>query len=267
MLADGRSAPWLGTSWKMNKTIGEAEAYSRSLAAYASTRSSTTQLFVVPPFTAIARVAQILTDSGVLVGAQDVHPEPDGAHTGDISARMLIDAGAALVEIGHQERRRDHGEDDVLVRAKVRRALDSGLRPLLCVGELGHERRVGAAASTVDRQLRIALHGLAEDEWDRLLIAYEPAWSIGVGGTPASPDQVAELHGVIRNTAQDLGARGERLPVLYGGGVRSENTAELIELVDVDGLFVGRAALDVNVFIQLDQIIDSALAAGRSDSS
>lgn len=261
MLAGGRSAPWLGTSWKMNKTIGEAEAYSRSLAAYASTRSSTTQLFVVPPFTAIARVAQVLAGSGVLVGAQDVHPEPDGAHTGDVSARMLVDAGATLVEIGHQERRRDHREDDELVRAKVRRALDSGLRPLLCVGELGHERRVGAAASTVDRQLRIALHGLADDEWDRVVVAYEPAWSIGVDGTPATPDQVAEAHRVIRHTAQDLGAAGERLPVLYGGGVRPENTAELVALVDVDGLFVGRAALDVDVFIQLDQIIDSALAA------
>ncbi|MBX3193833.1 MAG: triose-phosphate isomerase [Microbacteriaceae bacterium] len=261
MIAGARSAPWLGTSWKMNKTLGEAEAYSRSLAAYAATRSSTTQLFVVPPFTAIARVAQVLAGSGVLVGAQDVHPEPDGAHTGDVSARMLVDAGATLVEIGHQERRRDHHEHDELVRAKVRRALDSGLRPLLCVGELGHERRVGAAASTVDRQLRVALHGLADDGWDRVVVAYEPAWSIGVDGTPATPDQVAEAHRVIRHTAQDLGAAGERLPVLYGGGVRPENTAELVALVDVDGLFVGRAALDVDVFIQLDQIIDSALAA------
>ncbi|MGB3910071.1 MAG: triose-phosphate isomerase [Pseudolysinimonas sp.] len=261
MHAGGRSAPWLGTSWKMNKTIGEAEAYARSLAAYASTRSSTSQLFVVPPFTAIARVAQILTGTGILVGAQDVHPEPDGPHTGDISAGMLLDAGATLVEIGHQERRRDHHEDDVLVRAKVRRTLDSGLRPLLCVGELGYERSLGAATSTVERQIRVALHGLADDEWDRVVVAYEPAWSIGTDGTPATPAQVAEVHDVIRHTAHVIGGAGVRVPVLYGGGVRPENTAELVALADVDGLFVGRAALDVEVFIHLDQIIDTALVA------
>ena len=263
MHAGDRSAPWLGTSWKMNKTLGEAEAYARSLAAYASTRSSTTQWFVVPPFTAIARVAQILTGTGVLIGAQDVHPEPDGPHTGDISAGMLLDAGATLVEIGHQERRRDHHEDDVLVRAKVRRALDSGLRPLLCVGELGYERGLGAAIATVERQIRIALHDLAGDEWDRVVVAYEPAWSIGTDGTPATPAQVAEVHDVIRNTAHDIGGAGERVPVLYGGGVRPENTAELVALADVDGLFVGRAALDVEVFIHLDQIIDTALVAAK----
>lgn len=263
MHAGGRSAPWLGTSWKMNKTIGEAETYARALAAHASDRASKSQWFVVPPFTAIARVAQVLSGTGILVGAQDVHPEPDGAHTGDISARMLLDAGASLVEVGHQERRRDHHEDDVLVRAKVRRALDSGLRPLLCVGELGYERSLGAATATVDRQIRIALHGLAAHEWDRVIVAYEPAWSIGTDGIPASPGQVAEMHDVIRQAAHEIGGAGERLPVLYGGGVRPENTAELVALVGVDGLFVGRAALDVEVFIQLDQIIDAALAAAK----
>ena len=203
MHAGGRMSPWLGTSWKMNKTIGEAAAYARSLAAYASIRSSTSQLLVIPPFTAIARVAEVLTGTGILVGAQDVHPEPDGPHTGDISARMLIDAGAMLVEIGHQERRRDHHEDDVLVRAKVRRTLDAGLRPLLCVGELGYERSLGAATSTVERQIRIALHGLTDDEWDRVVVAYEPAWSIGTDGTSATPGQVAETHEVIRRAAHD----------------------------------------------------------------
>jgi triosephosphate isomerase len=245
----------------MNKTIGEAEAYARSLAAYASGRSSTRQWFVIPPFTALARVAHVLAGTGILVGAQDVHPETDGAHTGDISGRMLLDAGATLVEIGHQERRRDHHEDDVLVRAKVRRALDSGLRPLLCVGEIGYERTFGAATSTVDRQIRIALHGLAPDEWDRVMVAYEPAWSIGTDGTPASPSQVAEVHDVIREAVHAIGGDGDHVPVLYGGGVRPENTAELVALVGVDGLFVGRAALDVEVFIQLDEIIDAALAA------
>jgi triosephosphate isomerase len=247
----------------MNKTIGEAEAYARTLAAYASGRSSSLQLFVVPPFTAIASVAHALAGTGILIGGQDVHAEADGAHTGDISARMLLDAGATLVEIGHQERRRDHHEGDALVRAKVRRALDSGLRPLLCVGELGHERAFGAATSTIDRQVRIALHGLAPDEWDRVIVAYEPAWSIGTDGTPASPGQVAEAHEAIRAAAHASGGDGDHLPVLYGGGVRPENTAELVALVGVDGLFVGRAALDVEVFIQLDKIIDAALAAAR----
>lgn len=260
--ADLRPAYWLGASWKMHKTIPEATAYATSLAAYVARSPTGGALFVIPPFTAIASVAAALSHSGVGVGAQDLHPEDDGPHTGDVSGRMIADAGATLVEIGHQERRRDHRETDLVIRSKVQQALVCGLTPLLCVGETADEHQCGAAEETVSRQLKIATSGLSVDDAARLLIAYEPAWSIGVEGTAASPPEVAVMHAAILTTLRSLfGPRGGRIPVLYGGSVDPDNAGAYVAVNGVAGLFVGRSALDVEGFIATDKAVRSALAS------
>lgn len=248
----------------MHKTLSEASAYALTLAAYVRLSPTAGRLFVLPPFTAIARVAEILGPAGVGVGAQDLHADEDGPHTGDVSGRMIADAGATIVEVGHQERRRDHHETDLAIRAKVQRALLCGLTPLLCVGDRAEERRFGAADQTVSRQLRLATSELSADDAARLLIAYEPAWSIGIDGTPASPSEVEAMHGTILATLGSLfGPPGRRIPVLYGGSVSQENAASYLAVDGVAGLFVGRAALDVDAFIGIDQTLRSALALSR----
>lgn len=247
----------------MHKTLSEATTYAASLAAYVARSPGVGALFVMPPFTALARVAEILSPAGVHVGGQDLHADDDGPHTGDVSGRMIADAGASLVEIGHQERRRDHREDDLAIRAKIQQAFRCGLRPLLCVGDTAEERRFGAAEETVARQLKIAVSDLSPDDVARLLVAYEPAWSIGVDGTPASLVQVAAMHATILTTLVSLiGPLGSRIPVLYGGSVSQENAASYAALDSVAGLFVGRAGLDVDAFIAIDQTMRSPLING-----
>lgn len=256
---------WLGTSWKMNKTIAEARDWVATAFDDLSARQ-VVQQFVIPSFTAIAAVASRLRDTGVLVGAQDIHPEEDGAHTGDVSARQVADAGAVLVEIGHQERRRDHAETDAIINAKVLRAASNGLRPLLCVGDTADDRRWGATDETLARQLKAGLAGLPAHARRTTVIAYEPEWAIGVGGTPATPEQAFAAHRTIRRTLAGFwGAEvADSTPLLYGGSVSRENAAELSRLPDVDGLFVGRAALDADTFVGIrSNILTSNLSQGE----
>lgn len=241
---------WLGTSWKMNKTIAEAQDWVATAFEDLSARQ-VLQQFVIPSFTAIAPVASRLHGTGVLVGAQDVHSDDDGAHTGDVSARQVADAGAALVEIGHQERRRDHRETDAQINAKVLRTVENGLRPLLCVGDTVDDRRWGATDETLARQLKAGFAGMPEHARRAAVVAYEPAWAIGVAGIPATSEQVIDAHQTIRRTLDKLwGADAARsVPIIYGGSVSRENAAELSRLPPVDGLFIGRAALDANTFV------------------
>ena len=227
---------WLGTSWKMNKTLREARDWVGTAFEDRSARPGLQQ-FVIPPFTAIATVAGLLRDSGVLVGGQDVHPDPDGAHTGDVSAGLVADAGAAIAELGHQERRRDHGETDDIISRKVLRASCAGLRPLLCVGDTVADRRWGATSETLSRQLKAGFAELPERAREGALVAYEPAWAIGVDGVPASPEQICEAHAHIRVTLSQLwGERSAaRVPLLYGGSVSRDNAAAIAAMKEVDG--------------------------------
>ncbi|GAB2621683.1 triose-phosphate isomerase [Pseudactinotalea suaedae] len=246
MSDDAGPSAWIGTSWKMTKTLAQAREYARVLADVSW--PSGVQPFVVPPATAIAAVAEILPPGGpVLVGAQDAHWEDEGAWTGEISVPQVWDAGARLLEIGHSERRAHFGETDERVNLKVRAALRHGVLPLVCVGEDAEQRAAGAAVEVVSSQVRAALAGVPETA--RVLLAYEPVWAIGSGGRPASPDDIVDVVAAIA----DLG--GTARPVLYGGSVSLDNAAALMAVPRVNGLFVGRSAWQVEGFIALAAIV------------
>ncbi|WP_022918960.1 triose-phosphate isomerase [Ruania albidiflava] len=233
---------WIGTSWKMTKTLAEARAYARVLAG--CDWAPGIRPFVIPPATAIATVAEVLSPGGaVLVGAQDAHWEDEGAWTGEVSVPQVKDAGARLLEIGHSERRAHFAETDERVNLKVHAALRHGLLPLVCVGETAQQRAAGAALDTVTAQVRAALAGVPATT--RVLLAYEPVWAIGEHGTPATPEQVRDVVTAIARVA------GPARPVLYGGSVSLDNARDLLDLPQVSGLFVGRAAWDAGGFLAL----------------
>jgi triosephosphate isomerase len=199
-------------------------------------------IMICPPATLLAQARYVLGKSDISLGGQDCHPEPQGAHTGDISAEMLADAGATAVIVGHSERRRDHGETDALVAAKAAAAHRAGLTAIICIGETEQERREGATLGVVGRELYGSLPSSATAE--NSVIAYEPVWAIGTGLTP-TPDDVAEVHGFIRDgLAQRLGPEeAAKIRILYGGSVKPSNARELLAVGNVNGALVGGASL------------------------
>jgi triosephosphate isomerase len=237
----------IGTSWKMNLTPSEAADWFRA-AVPRLTDVVDRELFVLPPFPSLVAARDALTGTNVGWGAQDVHPSDGGPHTGDVSAPMLADLGCRYVEIGHSERRRDHGESNGLIAAKVAAALRWGLTPIVCVGE----RRPAPIATVrriLSRQLSGGLGGLRSEELATVVVAYEPVWAIGVGAAAAPEAHIATAHAAIRAW---LAGRGAKVPrVIYGGSVDARNAASILALPCVDGLFVGRAALDPAVFARI----------------
>src|SRR5262245_53002964 len=211
---------WIGTSWKMNKTLADALAFAEALAAALPSVAEVVQPFVIPPFTAARQVKAELAGTRVKVGAQNMHWDDCGAWTGEISPPMLVDCGLDLVELGHSERRQHFGETDRTVGLKTAAALRHGLIPLVCVGETLAERESGHADEVLRRQVEGALEFLEEPKLQsEILFAYEPVWAIGVNGIPASADYADARQSLIKVFA------GERLgrppPVLYGGSVNS----------------------------------------------
>ncbi len=254
-----RSKPWIGTSWKMNKTRGEAIEFARTLAAAAGDFADAVNAFVLPPFPLIDPVARALDGVNIRVGSQNVHWEEFGAFTGEVSAPMLTEIGASMTAIGHAERRRYFGETDQTVRAKTAAAHRFGLTPLVCVGESGDERETASHIPFVVRQTIIALAGLSDDEIRRTMLAYEPVWAIGEGSTPATAAQADEMHAVLRQTLVDeYGAAGDEVPILYGGSVNLENAPDLAVAPHIDGLFVGRTAWNVAGYIELARLMASS---------
>lgn len=239
--------PLIGTSWKMNLTATEATTYLRELVPRVDGLNDR-DLFVLPPFTAIWVAQRELAGTSIGWGAQDVHEEEAGAHTGDVSAAMLVDLGCRYVEIGHSERRRAHGESDARIAAKVRTALRDDLTPILCVGE-AERFALRVARSTVIRQVSRSLAGVATADLDRVVVAYEPVWAIGVGARAAPLGHTAAMHAAI---GAWLSAHGARTPrVIYGGSIDTSNAASILALPEVNGLFVGRAALDPETFASI----------------
>jgi len=226
----------VGTSFKMNHTRGSARAWVERLRELLGSPLPC-QLFVCPSFTALDAVRDAIDRTGVplLLGAQNCHWAAEGAHTGEVSARMLADAGCDLVELGHSERRADHGETDERVCMKVRAVLDAGMIPLVCVGESAADREAGAAAEVVTAQAKRALAAAEADERRRAVLAYEPVWAIGTGGRPARPADVAPVRDALREAFSETA-------ILYGGSVDEENARGFVD-AGLDGLFVGRAAL------------------------
>ena len=240
----------IGTSWKMNLTPSDAVEWFRRAVPQLATVDDR-ELFVLPPFPAIFAAREALAGTSIGWGAQDVHPDDAGAHTGDVSAPMLADLGCRYVEVGHSERRRDHREGDGLLARKVRAAIRWQMAPILCVGE-PRAGPIDRARGVVTRQLRGALGGLTQPELDAVVVAYEPVWAIGVGAVAADPDHIVAVHGAIRRWLDGRGANGAR--VVYGGSVDLANAGPIARLPGVDGLFVGRAALDPDVFARIARV-------------
>ncbi len=241
---------WIGTGWKMNKTVAETRRYVADLKTrLPSELGSDYALFVIPPFTALAAAREAIGAAPVLLGAQNMHWAEAGAYTGEISAPMLKEFEVDLVELGHSERREYFGETDATINLKVKAALRHGFRPLLCVGDSAEERAAGASAEAVVRQVRLAFAGLTKADFSRCLVAYEPIWAIGESGVPASPDEAKGVHVALHAALKELGA--PKVPVLYGGSVNLENAEALASEVAIDGLFVGRAAWSAEGFASL----------------
>ncbi|WP_340315168.1 triose-phosphate isomerase [Rhizorhabdus argentea] len=239
-------------NWKMNGSLGslvELDAIAAAAAAQPSV-----DVAVCPPFTLIA--AAVARAPALAVGAQDCHSAAKGAHTGCISAAMLVEAGAKLVIVGHSERRADQQETDAEVQAKAKAAIAAGLLAIVCVGETEAERDAGRAIAVVEGQLDGSIP--REGTGITLVVAYEPVWAIGTGRTPSTGD-VAEMHAAIRRRLELLlGHEGAKVRILYGGSVKPDNARELLAVADVDGALVGGASLTAEQFVP---IIEGAAAA------
>ncbi len=237
--------PLVVGNWKMNGLKG-ALAEVDSLKAGVSGGATGCDVMLCPPATLVAPMAAAASGSGVMVGGQDCHASERGAHTGDISAEMLRDAGAVAVIVGHSERRADHGETSRIVKAKAEAALRAGLVAIVCVGETAGERRAGLTLDVVARQLRDSLPGNATAE--TVVVAYEPVWAIGTGLTP-TPDDVAAVHAAMRADITGRFESGSRMRLLYGGSVKPDNARVLMAVANVDGALVGGASLKAADFL------------------
>jgi len=234
-------------NWKMNGSMGALAELGEISAAARMLTGVDAGLAV--PFTLIAPA--VTRSGGLPIGAQDCHSEPKGAFTGDISVPMIREVGARLVIVGHSERRQYHRETDDQVRDKAEAALAAALQTIVCVGESDAERQAGKAVEAVTSQLRGSLPDTARE--GELVVAYEPIWAIGTGNV-ATPADVAEMHAAIRACLRDnLGDRGARIRILYGGSVKADNAAELFAVPDVDGALVGGASLTAAEFVPIIQ--------------
>jgi triosephosphate isomerase len=239
-------------NWKMNGS--KSQLAELAAIAAAAREAAGIDVAICPPFILIPLA--LPRAGGIAIGAQDCHPEQKGAHTGDISASMIVDAGGRMVIVGHSERRSGHAETDALVCAKAQAALSQGLVTIICVGESEAQREAGEAVAVVTGQLAGSLPQDAAS--GELVVAYEPIWAIGTGKT-ATPQDVAEMHAAIRAWLSDnFGERGGRIRILYGGSVNAGNAAALFGVEDVDGALVGGASLTAELFVPIIE------AAGKS---
>ena len=236
--------PLIAGNWKMNGTISSLVELASMTAGYDEAMREKLDMLVCVPATLLAAAASAALNSGVSVGAQDCHPEASGAHTGDISAEMIRDAGGSTVIVGHSERRTDHGESSETVRAKAEGALRAGLLPIICIGETGAQREAGETLS----ELKAQLDGSLPDDAN-VVVAYEPVWAIGTGLT-ATADDIGEAHRFIREQViARYGNAGAAVRLLYGGSVKPANAGEILGTRNVDGALVGGASLKAADFL------------------
>ena len=242
----------VAANWKMNMTQAESGTFVKSLLLDLGDITDV-EVVILPPFTAIAKVMEALGSSqGIKVGAQNMHWEPNGAFTGEISAALLRDLLVRYVVIGHSERRQYFGETDEIVNRKVHVAHDATLRPIVCIGETVDERERGNVEKILSMQLHGSLAGLTEKELQETIVAYEPVWAIGTGRN-ATPQQAQEAHGFIRETLRNMSdeTTAERIRIQYGGSVKPDNARELMGQSDIDGALVGGASLDPRSFAEI----------------
>ena len=242
---------FFGSNFKMHQTPEQTACFVRDLQELLSPAIQA-QLFLIPPYTSLATAHKSLGKGSIWLGAQNMHWADEGAYTGEISPTMLRACGVDLIMLGHAERRSQFGETDGVLRKKVNAAVRHDLRILLCVGENAEQRQSGQAQATIASQIQIALADFDETYLPKLMIAYEPVWSIGKGGKPADPKIVFDMHAYGREILVELfGAVANAIPILYGGSVNPSNCAPYAALPEVDGLFVGRAAWSPGGFVDV----------------
>jgi len=234
-------------NWKMYKTIPEAESFVERLAP--AIKEIPLSVYLAVPFTAIYPVSSKADGTKITVGAQNMNDASEGAFTGEVAAKMLIDAGAKFVILGHSERRHIFGESNEFINRKVMAALESKLVPILCVGETLDQRKAGETDEVVRQQLTECLAGVTAKNVDSLVVAYEPVWAIGTGET-ATPGEVQKVHKLIRNILADLLDKkvASKTVLQYGGSVKPDNAKSFMDQPDVDGLLVGGASLTTESF-------------------
>ncbi|MBN2701270.1 MAG: triose-phosphate isomerase [Methylohalobius sp. ZOD2] len=239
-------------NWKMNGTSESVRQLVDGVLA-GLPQGKAVDAGVCPPYVFVPQVAQQLQGSPVLLGAQNVADQDSGAFTGEVSAPMLKEFGCQLAIVGHSERRMKYGETDALIAARYQKAIEHGVRPILCIGETLEQREAGQTFDVVDEQLDAVLNQVGIDSLRHAVIAYEPVWAIGTGRT-ATPDQAQEVHAHIRQklAAQDSTV-AEQVQILYGGSVNADNASELFAMADIDGGLVGGASLKVDSFLAIVQ--------------
>ena len=243
--------PFICGNWKMYKTVTDTVKYVKEFRGLVKDIADV-EIAVAPPFTAVHAAAEAARNSNVVIAAQDLYWERDGAYTGEISASMLREAGAEYVIVGHSERRTLFGETDTTVNKKAVAAFAAGLTPIVCIGETLDQRERNETWDVLDRQIKVGLDGLTTEQMGLLVLAYEPVWAIGTGRN-ATPEQAAEAHAHIRKRlGQWFGAEAAaHCHVIYGGSVKPDNIRHLISQPDVDGALVGGASLEIKGFFDI----------------
>lgn len=250
---------WLGTNWKMTKTTSEGIEFVKRLEEIVGRVSPTIQAFVIPSYTSLHPIRQALGSSRLLLGAQNMHWEDRGPYTGEISPLMLKEIPVDIVELGHSERRAYYGENDADLNKKIHSALWHGFRPLLCIGENIREKQNGISREVLAQQLKVCLKDVTPEQAGQLIVAYEPVWAIGEKGVPASAEYVSDIHAFIRSVLQQLFPEYD-IPILYGGSVNHDNFMDYLRIPDVNGLFIGRAAWNIDGFEALLDEVNRLLA-------
>ncbi len=240
--------PVVAGNWKMHKTAGEAVAFVEAVKPYLD-GGTNCEVVVAPPYPALGAAIEAVEGTCIRIGAQNLHWEPKGAYTGEVSADMLASIGCSHVIIGHSERRQYFGETDGTVHLKILAALGAGLTPIVCVGETLHQREAGNTETVLAEQFTAGMGALQPEQFGKLILAYEPVWAIGTGRT-ATPDMAEDAHAVLRALAgESFGdARAQALRILYGGSVKPSNFSGLLERDGIDGGLVGGASLDPESF-------------------
>ncbi|MDA8409260.1 MAG: triose-phosphate isomerase [Treponema sp.] len=241
---------YIAGNWKMHKTVAESVALAKDLVAKLG--ASGQKVMIAPAFTALASVAAVVKGTKIRLGAQNMGPEEQGAHTGEVSVLMLKDLGVSTVILGHSERRHSYKEDDGLINKKVLLALKHGIEPILCVGETLEEREAGRLESVIGTQVREGLKGVDAAVLAKLVIAYEPVWAIGTGKT-ATPQDADAVHAYIRKVLAGLYGEGpaKSMCIQYGGSVKADNAKELMGMANIDGALVGGASLKAETFVPI----------------
>ena len=243
--------PIIAGNWKLNKTINEA-AQLVTLLKRLVTDTQNVDVVVCPVYTALASVSEILMETDIQLGAQDLYWEDKGAFTGQVSGALLKDAGAKYVIIGHSERRQFFHETHETVNKKIKAALKNDLTPIVCVGEMLSERENGTTFKVIEEQLKGGLVGITSEDMKKMVLAYEPVWAIGTGKV-ATPAQAQEVHAFIRKEVGKMFGEevAQGIRIQYGGSVKADNIAELMRQTDIDGALVGGASLDAQGFSEI----------------